>query len=618
MVVQDDMSKDDAYPRRTFLKATGAGAAAVAVAGCIGGDDDDETDDDTDDDTDIGNGDAEPQEGGELNLINSTVSTLDPIQSTDTASATIINQVYENLVHYPNGEAEIENQLAEEVDLSDDLLTYTFTLKEAQFHDGTELTADDFKYAWRRLAESEHSQRANFALGPGFLGIDVEYDEDDGVGPMGVVPDSLAVEVVDDDTLEVTLAEEEPAALDILAYDSFGAMPEGLVGDIEGYDGEYEQDEIATDVMVGTGPFEFDEWEPGTEARVTRYDDYHDDPAYLDEVHWQIIEDDDAIWTYINERNADVFGIPTPFYDQANIDAESDDEGRDVGTYGPLENEDTVNYLGVAELSTFYAAFNAEQTPKPVRQAIAYVTDHSELIEMVFEGRGEEAFTFTPPGMWPGGEDAYQDFIGDWPYSPNETDRDAARDVLEEAGYTEDDPYELTITTYDDAAFQDFASLTQDKVAGIGIDLSIEEAEFGTLISRGEDGDLGFYTLGWIWSWVDPAYGHFGFEPENTNTDLIPEEADGYYLDWQAEDSEESQKAQNAWETIEANPAPEDEDIRNQAYVEIEEAVRDDMILMPLFHNLNERFWYDHVHIEKTGPLGGHRQQYQDVWVDDD
>lgn len=470
-------------------------------------------------------------DGDELNMINSQMSSLDPIQSTDTASGVVINQMYENLVNYPNGEPEIANQLVEEVDLSDDLLTHTFTLTEAQFHNGEELTADDFVYAWRRLAESTNSQRANFILGAGFLGVEHETDDED-----GVVPDSIAVEAVDDRTLEVTLSNPEPSALDILAYDSFAAIPEGFVGDIEGYDGEVDQEEFSTETAAGTGPFELDGWEPGTEARVTRFEDYRDEPATLESIHWQIIEDDNAIWTYVNERNADIIGVPTPFYEPDNIDAEADDTGREVGTYGPLENGETVNYLGVAELSTFYAAFNARHAPRSVRQAIAYVTDHEELIEQVFKERGETAFSFTPPGMWPGGDDAYQSFVDEWPYSPNETDRDAARQVLEEAGYTEDDPFELTLTTYDSEAFQEFATLTRDKVTGLGIDLSIDEAEFGTLIGRGEDGDLEMYTLGWIWSWIDPSYGLFGFEPANTNTELIPGEADGYYLDWEAEE----------------------------------------------------------------------------------
>lgn len=478
---------------------------------------------------------SEHKDENVLNLINAQMSSLDPIQSTDTASGRVIQQVYENLIHYPNGVAEIEQQLAEEVEISDDLLTYTITIKEGvEYHDGRELTAADVKYSWRRLAESPSSERANFILEGEFLGIDHETDEDGGVGPMNVVPDSLAVEVVDDYTLEMTLQEPEPAALDILAYGSFGAVPEGFVDDIEGYeDGENSQEDVATQVMNGTGPFEFEEWLEGDEVTLTRFDNYHEEPANVEGINWAIIEDDDAQWTYINERNADAFGIPTPFYEPESVDAQEDDRGRQEGTYGPLENGDEVNYLGVAEMAVFYVGWNVPKVPQAVRHAIAYVTDHEELINEVFKGRGVEAFSFTPPGMWPTGNDGYDSYVDEWPYSPNETDRDSARQVLEEAGFTDDEPFEMTLTTYASEVFQEFGRLTRDKLDGLGINLQLEEAEFGTLISRGEDGDLEFYSLGWIWSWVDPAYGLYGFEPKNTDTSVMPEETNGYYLDWQ-------------------------------------------------------------------------------------
>lgn len=469
----------------------------------------------------------------ELHLINSTMSSLDPIESTDTASGIVINQVYENLTHYPNGEAELENQLLESVDVSDDLLTYTLTIREGvEYHEGEELTADDFVFAWRRLAESEHTQRANFLLGGGFLGVEHEVDEEAGVGPRNVVPGSIAVEAVNDRTLEMTLRDPEPAALDILAYDSFAAVPEGYVDDLPDVDGEHSQEAFSGDRMNGVGPFEFDEWTEQERARLTRFEGYYGDTAGVEAIDWEIIEDDDAQWTFVNERNADRFGIPTPFYERDNIDAEEDDRGRDVGTYGPLDNGDTVEYLGVPELSTFYVAWSVPNVPKAVRQAIAYVTDHEELIEQVFEGRGTEAFSFTPPSMWPTGIDGYDAWIDEWPYARNETDREAAREVLEAAGFTEDDPFEMTLTTYESEVFQEFGRLTRDKTDGLGIDLELEEAPFNTLISRGEDGDLQFYSLGWIWSWIDPAYGLFGFEPRNTDTSVMPGEADGYYLDW--------------------------------------------------------------------------------------
>lgn len=628
-----EVTDSELTKRRNFLGLLGGGAA-VALAGCSGGDDDDDDDggdddnggdDGGDDDGSPGTGDGSDDiaEGGQLNLINSSISTFDPIASTDTASAIVLGQAYENLFHYPNGVGELENQLVENFEVSDDNLTYTFEIKEGiPYHDNDikdELTAHDFKYAWRRLAESSSSERASFLAGTGFT-IEYETDEDEGIGAFNIVPDSIGVEVIDDYTLELTLQSVEPATLDILAYDSFAAMPEGLVDDIEGYeDAPYSQNEIATEVTVGTGPFTLESFESGSEALVTAFDDYHGEGPYLDSIHWEILEDDEAIFTYSMEKNSDLAGIPTGQYDPELVNVEETDErGRDIGTYGPVENDETLNYVAVAEQSTFYIAFNASNVPLPVRQAVAYVTDHEELINEVFKGRGSEAWSFTPPAMWPEGE--YQPFVDQYPYGRNETNIQEAQEVLEEAGYTPDDPYEVTVTTYENEAFQQFARLTRDKLSGIGVEMEIEEAPFNTLIQRGEDGDLEMYSLGWIWSWVDPAYGLFGFEPENTDTDQIPSDADGYYLDWQEElgESEWADQAQEAWERAEANPGPDAVDIRNEAWRDIEEARQNDMILLPLFHNLGESFRYSWVNMPIVGGLGSHRMQYNTTWLDED
>ncbi len=474
----------------------------------------------------------------ELNMINSTFDELDPIMSTDTASAVVITQMYETLTTYPDGVAEMENQLLEEMEASDDGLTWTFTLRDdVQFHDGQTLDANDVVYSWRRLAESPNSERANFILGGGgFLGLDHERDEEE-----AVVPESPAIEAVDDMTVEIEITEPTPGVLDIITYDGFAIVPEGIVGDIEGYDGEVDHDEFRTEMANGTGPFEFDSFTPAEEVRVTRNDDYHGEVAEIESIHWEIIEDDEASYTYAMEQNADIFGVPTQYYDNDLVDAEPDDRGRDAGTYGPFdENDEVVNYLGIPEMSTFYFAFNARHVPRPVRQAVAYVTDHEELIEDIFEGRGVEAFSFTPPGIWPTGNEGYEAWLDEWPYNPNETDIESARELLQDEGYTEDDPFEMTLTTYESEVFQEAAELTRDKLAGAGVEIDLEEAPFGTLISRGEDGDLEMYSLGWIWSWQDVSYGHFGFEPKNTDTDLIPTEATGYYLDWQVELDEEA------------------------------------------------------------------------------
>ncbi|WP_207586510.1 ABC transporter substrate-binding protein [Halomontanus rarus] len=623
------MSRDSTMKRRRFLQATGGAASAVALAGCIGGDGGDGNGDGNGE-NESGNGNGDENESGEdvdlgsgdniLNLVNSTMTTLDPIASTDTASGSVIQQMYEPLTNYPNGETEIENTLIEGVEQSDDLLTYTFSLVEgAQFHNGEEVTANDVIYSWRRLAESENSSRTNFILESTFLTIDHEtetQENDEGEEVEVVVPDSLALEAIDDYTLEMTLAQPNANALELLAYAAFAVIPEGYVGDIEGYDGEVDQSELATESPVGSGPFQFETWNPDSEAEVSRFDDYHGSVANVDGVHWQIMEDDDSIYTYAMEGSADIFGIPTAQYDPDLVDAETDDLGRQIGTYGPLENGETAQYNGVPQLSTYYLAFNAAHTPQAVRQAISYVNDHDELITQIFKERGEAAYTFTPPGIWPGGQDEYESFIEDYPYSAGETDRESAREVLEEAGYTQDDPFELTLTTYESDVFQEAGRILRDKLSGIGIELQLEEAPFSTLLERGTNGELAFYSLGWTWSWPEADYGFFGFEPENTVTGepMQSGETNGYYLDWPESDSDAVEKAQNAWDQVEANPEPEEGlEARNEAYVQIEEAIWEDAIMMPLYHNLEERFHYEHVDIEPFGGMGGYQVVYNDV-----
>ncbi|OVE84624.1 ABC transporter substrate-binding protein [Natronolimnobius baerhuensis] len=475
--------------------------------------------------------DVEVDGDDELNLLNSTFDELDPIMSTDTASGIVINQVYETLTHYPNGVAEVENKLIEEFEVSDDDLTWTFTLKEGvEFHGGEELTADDVRYSFRRLAESEYSERSNFILGTA-SGIGVEYDEtDDG----DVEPDSIAVEVVDDYTVEITIQEPQPALLDILTYDGFSIVPEGIVGDIDGYDGEVDHSEFQTEMANGTGPFEYDDFSIGEEMRIVRNDNYHDGEPTIESVHWEINEDPESRFTYAMEQNADVFDIPTSQYDPSLIDAEERDDGSEIGTYGPFENDEETNYLAVPELGTFYFAFNVSNVPRPARQAIAYVVDHEELIEDVLEERGFEAFGFTPPAIWPTGEDGYNQWVDEWPYSPNETDIEGAAEVLEEAGITEDDPIEIEAATYETAPeYAEMAELIRQKLGDLPISVTNNSTQFSTLQDRGEDGDLEMYSLGWVWSWEDVSYGHFSFEPENTDTSRMPGDATGYYLDWQ-------------------------------------------------------------------------------------
>jgi peptide/nickel transport system substrate-binding protein len=625
------MSDSNKSSRRNFLKATGAAATAVAVAGCSG-----QTDSDTE--TDAAGGDTETEtetsmdteteteseSGGDmggdtLQLINSTMSTLDPIKSTDTASGTVVQQLYDALTNYPNGEIATENLLATGFETSSDFTTYTITIKEgATFHNGDEVTAQDFVYSFERLAQSSNSRRQYFILDS--LGVQHNTMEvtQDGETQTVYEPGSIAVEAVDDYTLEMDLEKPFASTLPMLAYTSFAVIPEGIVGDIEQYDGEMDYEEFASSNPIGCGPFTFETWETQTEAEVSRYDDYHGNVADISAVHWQIIPDPNAAFSYANNKNADIFGIPTAQYDPSRLTVdETDDLGRDIGTY-EMNNGSTVDYVGVATINSFYIGFNQKNIDeRAVRRAVAYALNQQTAVDQVFKGRGSTAYHFTPPNIYPGGAPAYRDHAeNNYPYGYNETNLQRAREIMRNAGYGPNNRYEFTFTTYQSPTWQQIGQILRDQLASAFIDMNLEEAPFSTLLSRGREGNLQAFSLGWIMDW--PA-------PDNFLQNLVPEltitsqegGARGAYVDWDVEESDAAQRASDAWDQITDNPEPTDssQEVRNEAYVEMEEANWTDVVLLPVYHRIDQRFNYSWTDVPRFGGAGTSRMMYNNTTV---
>ncbi|WP_435365211.1 ABC transporter substrate-binding protein [Haloarchaeobius sp. DYHT-AS-18] len=617
------MTDNTSIDRRRFLQATGGAASAVAVAGCLGGGGEGDTDTPTDEPTDESTETAtekttRPPEDREkldktFELINATMSTLDPIKATDTASGTVIQQVFDALMNYPNGEVEVEPLLAEDFEVSSDFRTYTFNLKEdVKYHNGDTVTAQDVVYSFERLAASENSRRDYFILS---YAMNVEHETD---GDGAYVPGSLNMEAVDDTTFEMTLTKPFASAVEMLAYTSFSVIPEGIVGDIDGYDGEMSHSEFATQNPVGAGPFVFENWETNTQASVTRNDDYHGPVPFVAGVHWQVITDPDAAYNYGQNKNSDLASMPTSKYDPSKVNIETeDDKGRKIGTYGPMRNGETANYLQYATINTFYIGLNAKNVPGPVRKAIAYAMNQKEGVDQVFKGRGKAAYHLTPPGIYPGQGPAYDKHAEEkYPYGYNTTDLESARQVMEDAGYGPDNKYEVTFTTYQSDTWQGLGKILRDKLSSAHVNMKLEEAPFSTLLNRGRSGNLAAYSLGWIMDWPAPDNFLGQMVPELTDT---TDGAQGFYLDWDDAEGDASDRAAEAWSKIQGNPEPTEDaqQARNEAYIAMEEAMWEDMILLPTYHSVSERFAYDWVDMPRTGAAGGSRMKFNNVYLND-
>ncbi|QSG10633.1 ABC-type transport system, periplasmic component [Halapricum desulfuricans] len=632
--------------RRGFLTAAGGGAAA-ALAGCSSGPSDDgstptETggapsyggDGDTaseQTDTDEEETPAEP--GGTLQMMASgSIQTLDPINAKGSGAG--YDQYGRSLMEFKDGLYPPEAELATDYTVSEDGLTYTFDLREdVTFHDGSELTAHDIVYSYRRLAGSENSRNRDDIIGETMT---IAHEKDpsrteptDETTLSDYVPGSLAVEAVDDYTFRFELESPFQYTLFQIAGGAFAVLPENAVGDVEGYDGEYSYNEFFSTenggpTYAGLGPFEVDSWTKGSQIKLTKFEDYYGDGPLLDGITYTVVGSGQTRLQRFENGNADVLeGMPTASFNPGNVSIEETRGNRSTGTY-TFDDGTEVNYGQIPALTTEYLVFNTLEVPIPVRKAFAYAMNQHEIAQNVYKGVAKPAYHITPPAPYPTFEDGvssvetydrhaesgYQsvtDYGADgYPYGYGERLVGEATAVMEDAGYGSDDMYSITATTITgDSGYQSVFTRLQPKLRAAHIDMSIEEAEFGTIISRAISGDMEVFALG------------DGMEypgPQNFLRFLYGESPSGQFTRWGAEgsyhDADRRQQALDAWEeyyaTDDATQAT-----RNRAFQAIEEINWASVQELPTVHPTAQRFWHDYVDVEMYGVM--ENQTFDDV-----
>ena len=628
------MTDTDNLSRRRFLKGTGAAATAAALAGCTdGGSQDNETTaapttSGTDGTTGTG-GDQTTEDNFQADpskrirgVMTGTASTMDPIKATDTASGQFIQNIFDGLTNYPNGGTNAETLLATDYTTANGGQEITFTLKEgATYNNGDEVTAADVMYSWERLAASSNSRRSGFLLN--FLGVQHETTtttNDEGEEVEEYVPGTLAIETNGD--YEVTISLEEPfyAALELIAYSSFFLLPEGIVGDIEGYDGQMPYDEFATANPVGAGPYTLANWEQATNLSLDARDDYHGDEVMNSGMDVNVFTEVNPAYTYATVNvNADSPVIPSSRYkpDLRNFEG-TDDKGRQYGTYGPFEpNGMTAQYYEVATLSTFYYSFNCQVVEKPVRQAVAYAMNQKTINEQIIPTPSKPAYFFNPPALFPGGGSNYNELQQEWPYGFNQAQIQKARQVMEDAGYSSDNQYTLNFDMYSSLASaygQDMYTLLRDKLVQAHINLQLRTADWSTFLQRGRNGNFAMFTLGWLADY--PGGDNFIalMNPPNT---ITPEGS--AYSNWGTQDTEAVQRAKEAWQKVENNMGLSDEaaQARDEAYLTIERANWEDAVLLPTHHGITQDYDYEWLQKPRFGAMGGSRAMINDTKIGD-
>lgn len=554
------------------------------------------------------------------------MQTVDPINGKGGGASNQWMQTFEGLMQFQDGDLPPKPQLATDYSISADNKTYTFDLKQGvKFHNGKELTAHDFVYSWTRLAESKNSRNTDDILGGTFtVAHDTKTVTKNGKKKEVYKPGSLQVKAVDKYTFQFTLASPFHGALSQIAGAAFTVVPEGIVGDIPGYDGKMSYQKFSSGGAVSTGPFQIDHWSKGSEYVVTAFENYHGDVPQIDGIKWTILGSNSSTYNRAMNKNIDMFSMPTSKFQPSKRTIENKRDGGAIrtGTYGPVRNGATLNYGETTALTTEYLLFNTERVKeRAARHAIAYLINQDAIVQNKFKGLGTPAYQITPRPVWPGGPKAYDkhaksgyDSQTSWgangyPWGYQKSEIGKAKQVMEQAGYSSSNKYSMTLTVFQgDTAWHDVAKLIRDKAGAAHIDLTVESAPFGTIISRAIKGNMDVFSLSDGMEWP---------EADNFLRFLHPSTSSSFtrWGQWKGGKTKYTKRSEQFWQNYLQNRAPTKaaQKARNKDYIGIEECNWYGVAELPIRHGLDQRYWYKDVDVQMYGVE--HNQQFNHLTI---
>lgn len=394
-------------------------------------------------------------------LLGGQPRTLDPALTHGGPSGPI-GHIFSGLVNLDHS-LSVEPDLAAGWDVDEAGTTYTFYLRRnAVFHDGQPLTAEDVHFSWERAADPQTgSDTAQTYLGD-IIGVNEMLQ--------GEADHIRGVRVLDEHTLQVQIDAPNVTFLAKLAY------PVAFVVDRDNVDAPgWEQQ------ANGSGPFRLDVWEDDQIMVLARHEEYYREPAYAPHL------------VYLMDA-----GLPLARYERGEIDVVSIG-GNDLERARDPNSPLSADLRTGVSMCTSYIGFNVTEPPFDdplVRRAFSHALDRERLVSGLLDGNALRAEGPLPPGM-PGfgeREPAYE-------YDPQR-----ARELLAEAGY---DPASSSPLTFTTAGYSDVGSFVSAVITmwqeNLGVTIEPALLDPFTYLDSLYAGNVGhFYSSGWCADYPDP------------------------------------------------------------------------------------------------------------------
>ena len=409
-----------------------------------------------------------PRSDNTLRIARDEPLNLDPAQVTDVSSAIFVVEIFGGLLTLDQ-DLRIAPDLAEAVPgptiNADGTVTYRFTIRrDASFHDGKRISAEDVKWSFERHADPETLS----PTAPDFLGDIVGVRE----YTRGRADEIVGLQVIDEVTLDITIDQAKPYFLYLLTF------PTAYVVDRAQVEADPERWANAPN---GSGPFKLASWTFGEGLVLERFDDYHLDPAGVETV--QVRFAGGGLEQFENDE-----------IDIAFVGINDVERVRDPASdLNPL-------YVTRNELSTFYIAFNTQAPPfddPQVRRALAHAIDKRTIVETVHQGLNQVATGIVPPGIAAHDPDYFGLLF----------DPELASEMLAESRYFGTPILESIRLTVSGAGATPSGTIEaiQDMWrTHLGLEVEIQQVEFATFIAELDRGLYPMFSLGWSLDFPDP------------------------------------------------------------------------------------------------------------------
>ncbi len=408
---------------------------------------------------------ADAAASGRLRLAGNDPVTMDPHLAGDSGSAEFIVEIFSGLLTI-SPELNIELDLAESFEVSDDGLVYTFTLRDdINFHQGRRVTAEDVRWSLERAASRELASPTALAYLGDIIGVRERFYE----GAETIT----GIEVIDDRTIQFTIDEPKPYFIAKLTYPTaFIVDRQQIEANPRGW----------TRRPNGTGPYRLQEWRLGQRIVLQANARYHLGAPLLEEVLYEL--SGGSTLTRFENGELDVSSIGVNDIDRAR-DPESD--------LGPL-------YQVFPQFTISYLALNTNVPPFDdvnVRRALGFSINRTLIAEVTFNNMLAPATGILMPQL-PG-------------YTPGDKtfsfDPDEARRLLAASKYgSAENLPEIVLTEVGGGAEGriDTQAFIQQWREELGIDVRIEQTDFATILARQDEGSLQMFNAGWIMDYPDP------------------------------------------------------------------------------------------------------------------